>query len=689
MVYSPDGRTFGAVTYRGDVRLWDADTGQPHQVQPESVGGAYRSPIAMSDTLFAYQSYTSPTGPTALWDIDAQAPWKWQPPGPLDDSYPEVPPPAGPMTTYLALSQNGLLARSFSVSPLTTSVEVWDTNTGTVVAGPISVDGSHEAVALSDDGTLLAVSVVSPDQSSLDLELIDVRTGTTLWRTVAHPSLTTGTFLHWLQHFSAWVRFSDDGAEVSSIVSRSTVGAIATFDAATGTMAPSNGVGRDRTVMAVSDDLQYLVLAAGVGDLGGPHGTQTPTEIVDAGTGDVLASFETDSPPLGQAAMPIRPNSTEFAVQRNPGRIVVRDWASVGVAPYATMTPPQRYGSAVAVLPDGDVIDMTEPAERLGIENTGLNFWWAASPSGQVAVAADSTIEIWDPDSGEFVRSVDKPVCAIGAGWDIAFAGTADDGTVVVRCNGTLRAWDLASPDRAHQWAVPIASQSYNARVRINPDRSRILVPADQLKLIDAETGDTVAEVAAGSVINDAYSPDGRLILAVDWPGDVQVFDADDLTLIKRLKPSGGAVNDGEGSPVLAVSPDNEYVAAWHDTIGVELWSLQSGDSLAVIDGRRDYRPDVPGDRETSIAVGPYTIYLPLAALRFDEEGTALDLTVVQSFTTEGPAWYHRALDTRWSLHADDLIETACRLAGRDLTQDEWAKYIGDSVPYRATCSTA
>lgn len=47
---------------------------------------------------------------------------------------------------------------------------------------------------------------------------------------------------------------------------------------------------------------------------------------------------------------------------------------------------------------------------------------------------------------------------------------------------------------------------------------------------------------------------------------------------------------------------------------------------------------------------------------------------------------YHRELDTRWSLHADDLIETACRLAGRDLTEDEWPKYVGDSVPYRAAC---
>ena len=50
---------------------------------------------------------------------------------------------------------------------------------------------------------------------------------------------------------------------------------------------------------------------------------------------------------------------------------------------------------------------------------------------------------------------------------------------------------------------------------------------------------------------------------------------------------------------------------------------------------------------------------------------------------------YNRALGTQWSLSDDALTETACRIVRRDLTQDEWAKYIGDSVPYRATCSTA
>jgi WD40 repeat protein len=33
------------------------------------------------------------------------------------------------------------------------------------------------------------------------------------------------------------------------------------------------------------------------------------------------------------------------------------------------------------------------------------------------------------------------------------------------------------------------------------------------------------------------------------------------------------------------------------------------------------------------------------------------------------------------------LVEFACTRTGRNLAQDEWERYIGDDVPYRATCS--
>ena len=74
-------------------------------------------------------------------------------------------------------------------------------------------------------------------------------------------------------------------------------------------------------------------------------------------------------------------------------------------------------------------------------------------------------------------------------------------------------------------------------------------------------------------------------------------------------------------------------------------------------------------------------------ALRFVDGGTGLDLNVVRSFYTADGSRYHRALGAQWSLTDDDLIDTACQLADRQLTEEEWAKYIGESIPYQPSCT--
>jgi hypothetical protein len=39
-----------------------------------------------------------------------------------------------------------------------------------------------------------------------------------------------------------------------------------------------------------------------------------------------------------------------------------------------------------------------------------------------------------------------------------------------------------------------------------------------------------------------------------------------------------------------------------------------------------------------------------------------------------------------WDLDPDHWVAAACKIAGRNLTRDEWASNIGDLAPYRATC---
>jgi hypothetical protein len=42
-----------------------------------------------------------------------------------------------------------------------------------------------------------------------------------------------------------------------------------------------------------------------------------------------------------------------------------------------------------------------------------------------------------------------------------------------------------------------------------------------------------------------------------------------------------------------------------------------------------------------------------------------------------------------WSLDENEWVEQACRMAGRDLTAEEWTRYTGTSAPADLRCGVA
>ena len=138
-----------------------------------------------------------------------------------------VPPDAG------RTQPGGVLAVGSWVSgEATSSLALWNIDTGQPVAPPLRLSGALDTVAFSPDGSQLAADVISPGGASFDLVLVNASTGAIERRFAAHPG--PGPFTRFAPVFDQVV-FSADGQRVSSVVSDTVGGAIATFDTATGT----------------------------------------------------------------------------------------------------------------------------------------------------------------------------------------------------------------------------------------------------------------------------------------------------------------------------------------------------------------------------------------------------------------------------------------------------------------------
>jgi WD40 repeat protein len=624
-----------------------------------------------------------------LWNLATDAPWPWQPTGqPADVSH-------GWVSGSVAVSNTGLLA--LGVGPFSggsSTVDVWDAVAGVRIGEPIQVPGLVDALAFSPDGATLALSVVSTDKQTLGLELVDPRTLTVGPRLVAHPGSTDGAFDHGDQPFRSILIFSPDGRTVSSVVSRSTVGAVATFDTSTGALISHPDVGRDRTVLDVSSGLGYLVLGAGATD---SATTQSPVEVVDAGTGEVIVDFKVPSAPLLARPVTMNPARHELVFQNGVGALVSLDWSQAGAPSFATAGDAQLYGPTVAIDSDGTVVDLSEPVQLLGLGESVTPFrQWKASTDGQVVFITGETAQIWDPSEHRFVRRLTgvPPSCATST--RMTFVGSAEHGRIILACTPTMVSWNLDAASEAPQWQTD-RSDPMDVVVGPTLNHSRsMFVDHDTifLRLVEAATGRVISRVARtpDQVTALAFSPDDSMVAAVYWSGDIDLLDASDLSPIRTLKSRTGSVVDGGvdgGFPAVTITADNTYVAAWHRKLGLEIWDAASGESLAVIDGRRDYRPSASGDRESTIPIAGFgDVAFPTVTVWSSDDGSVLHAQVVQAFVRTDGTGVQRSLGTEWSMNVDNWVKAACGIVGRDLTQEEWETYIGAGVPYHATCTT-
>lgn len=199
-------------------------------------------------------------------------------------------------------------------------------------------------------------------------------------------------------------------------------------------------------------------------------------------------------------------------------------------------------------------------------------------------------------------------------------------------------AWLSASPDNRSAFLV-IGGRSVS---------DRLAVPSDRWALVDLVAGRVVRRgtfpMSLPSIV--AFAPDGTRVAVGSEKGDVLIVDpATGENLATPRIVHQGWVNG------IAFSPDSSLLVSSGFDGGVALF-----------------------DGKTAALLG--TIMTPNQQL------------VTADFLPDGHTVAIAAYDDgvyHWDTRLAHTIELACRMAGRQLTTDEWRENFGDR-PYRKTC---
>ncbi|MDA0245344.1 MAG: AAA family ATPase [Chloroflexi bacterium] len=148
-----------------------------------------------------------------------------------------------------------------------------------------------------------------------------------------------------------------------------------------------------------------------------------------------------------------------------------------------------------------------------------------------------------------------------------------------------------------------------------------------------------------------AISPDGRWLAVGGWSPDLYLWDLGDLTAVPLVFRDHDAWIDD-----LAFSRNGEWLVSGSYDDTARLWYLESAPNIA------------------SVALRAHEDTVGVVAIRADDHW-------LMTGGDDGAVMV-------WSLQLEELVDLACRTAGRNLSnsREEWQRYFAGEV-YRPTCA--
>lgn len=165
--------------------------------------------------------------------------------------------------------------------------------------------------------------------------------------------------------------------------------------------------------------------------------------------------------------------------------------------------------------------------------------------------------------------------------------------------------------------------------------------------VFDGDTGERVGQIE-GRLQRGATITVADQLFVSSFGGDLIQYDLDTLQPIRTFGGSRGFIQEVNGTSdgsLIAIRGGDRFVSIFDVATGVRI-----GTPITIPDDQQFFTSLTLDGRSLAIGGGA---------------GTAI---------------------TVWDLDPERWVEAACRVAGRNLTQEEWDSNIGDLAEYRTTC---
>ncbi len=335
----------------------------------------------------------------------------------------------------------------------------------------------------------------------------------------------------------------------------------------------------------------------------------------------------------------------------------------------------------------------------------GDSFGLAFSPDDQMLAAAmkEDVIQLWDLNNLSA-----KPVQLIGHKGFVGGLAFGHNGRVLssVGNDKTIRLWRLADPTEqiaiiksfSDQWIAPFTPDGKSlAIVEWSNEVDTAFVKLRHIS--DMKTDLTVIQTPMKQwVIDVRISPDGRWIAAAGKEGIIHLED------LKRLGKNARTLHGHDDRIwTLAFSPDSRYLASGGRDRTVRIWDLTEADISSKIVGRHDddvvnvrFSPDgktlISSSWDQSIQLRDLT--KPDSPPKFlmgqDARVWALALShdgrrLASGGGEKGVLFWDLTHKTN-SAPLEDLVDSICQKVWRNLSMEEWTKFVSEDLPYERTC---